>query len=50
MIEYTRELLNSNCDLDFINILVERANGRYKIIKKGNDSNRIKKVFTDFNI
>jgi hypothetical protein len=31
MITYTRELLNSNCDLDFINRIVERANGRHKI-------------------
>jgi phosphopantetheine adenylyltransferase len=31
MIEYTRELLNSNCDLDFINCIVERA---VKIIAK----------------
>tara|TARA_B100001115_G_C15443171_1_gene208346 strand:+ start:28 stop:393 length:366 start_codon:yes stop_codon:yes gene_type:complete len=32
MIEYTRELLNSNCDLDFINCIVERAHGRHKLI------------------
>lgn len=34
MIEYTRELLNSNCDLDFINCIVQRANGNHKIIAK----------------
>ena len=32
MIEYTRELLNSNCDLDFINCILERAHGRHKLI------------------
>ena len=32
MITYTRELLNSNCDLDFINSIVQRAHGTHKII------------------
>ncbi len=34
MIEYTRELLNSNCDLEFISAVVERAHGTHKIIAK----------------
>lgn len=34
MIEYTRELLNSNCDLDFINSIVQGAHGNHKIIAK----------------
>lgn len=32
MFEYTRELLNSNCDLDFITCVVERAHGSHKLI------------------
>lgn len=32
MFEYTRELLNSNCDLDFIKSVVERAHGTHKLI------------------
>jgi hypothetical protein len=32
MFEYTRELLNSNCDLDFIKSVVERAHGTRKFI------------------
>ena len=32
MITYTRELLNSNCDLDFIKSVVERAHGTHKLI------------------
>lgn len=34
MIEYTRELLNSNCDLEFISAVVERAHGTHKLIAK----------------
>lgn len=34
MITYTRELLNSNCDLNFISCIVERAHGSHKIIAK----------------
>ncbi len=34
MITYTRELLNSNCDLNFISSIVERAHGSHKIIAK----------------
>ncbi len=30
--EYTRELLNSNCDLDFIKFVVDRAHGSHKLI------------------
>ena len=32
MIEYTRELINSNCDLEFISAIVQRAHGTHKII------------------
>ena len=32
-IEYTRELLNSNCDLDFIKSLVIRVTGKDKLIE-----------------
>ena len=32
MIEYTRELLNSNCDLNFINCIVNCAHGSHKLI------------------
>ena len=32
MFEYTRELLNSNCDLDFIKSVVERVHGTHKLI------------------
>jgi len=32
MIEYTRELLNSNCDLEFISCVVQRAHGNHKLI------------------
>lgn len=31
-LEYTRELLNSNCDLDFIKCVVDRAHGSHKLI------------------
>ena len=43
MFEYTRELLNSNCDLDFIKIVVERTHVLVHIENKVIENNKIGK-------
>ena len=43
MFEYTRELLNTNCDLDFIKIVVERTHVLVHIENKVIENNKIGK-------
>ena len=47
-IEYTRELLNSNCDLDFIKSLVIRVTGKDKLIENKEILDHIEEIFKKY--